>query len=134
MTVEKFIVDQQPENAKLMAALHNIILSQDNVSASVGSMMGKEMILYTDEGMFKYGLANVKNYLSLHLLPMYMNPVILERYKALLPQAKFQKGCINFNNEKEMPPTIVSKLIKDCSKVDLLAIKNKYQQTKKKKA
>ena len=51
--------------------------------------------------------------------------------KTLLPDAKFQKGCINFINEKELPPATVSKLINDCSKVDMTAIKNKVQKSKK---
>jgi hypothetical protein len=132
MTIEKYISDQNKDDAKLLAVLHNIILSKDeSVSASIGKMMGSEMIIYNDCGMFKYGLAKVKKYLSLHLLPMYCSPEIYERYKKILPGAKFQKGCINFTNENELPPSTVSKLISDCSKVDMTAIKNKVQKSKK---
>jgi hypothetical protein len=92
--------------------------------------MGKEMILYADCGAFRYGLASLKNHLSLHLLPMYCSPDIFERYKALLPNAKFQKGCINFKTAEEMPIAVVGKLILDCSKVDMAAISAGQLQTK----
>ncbi len=132
MTIEKYIADQNTEDAKLISVLHDIILSKDkSVVAFIGKMMGCEMIIYNDGAMFKYGLAKVKKYLSLHLLPMYCSPEIYERYKALLPEAKFQKGCINFNNEYELPPATVSKLINDCSNVDMTAIKNKVAKSKK---
>lgn len=132
MTIEKYISDQNKEDAKLIAVLHDIILSKDkSVSAYIGKMMGSEMIIYNEGAMFKYGLAKVKKYFSLHLLPMYSSPEIYEQYKKLLPDAKFQKGCINFNNENELPPATVSKLINECSKVDMTAIKNKVQKSKK---
>jgi hypothetical protein len=134
MTPENYLSIQGSEGATLLGAIHNIILAKDKkVSAAVGLMMGKEMILYTDCGIFRYGLASLKNHFSLHLLPMYCSPDIFERYKTLLPNAKFQKGCINFKTAEEMPLTVIGKLIHDCSKVDMPAIRDRQLQTKKAK-
>ena len=96
--------------------------------------MGKEMIIYNAPGTFKYGLASVKNYMSLHILPMYGSPVLYEKYKALLKDAGFQKGCINFRNKNEMPLKIVKDLIADCSEIDLRALRENYLKSKSKKA
>lgn len=96
--------------------------------------MGKEMIIYNAPGTFKYGLASVKNYMSLHVLPMYGSTIIYEKYKALLKDAAFQKGCINFNNAAEMPLKIVKELIIDCSKIDLRAIREEQLKARAKKA
>ena len=135
MSIAKFIAGQEAGDAELMAMFHDIIISKDeNVSATIGTMMGKEMIIYNQHNTFKYGLAKAKNYFSLHVLPMYCNPEVYEKYKKLLPKAKFQKGCINFNNQDEMPPAIVSKLISDCSKIDIHALLNKMKESKKAKA
>ena len=95
--------------------------------------MGKEMIIYNAPGIFKYGLASVKNYMSLHVLPMYGSTIIYEKYKGLLKDANFQKGCINFKNKDEIPLKIVKDLITDCSKIDLLAIREKQLKSKSKK-
>jgi len=117
-----------------MTDIHAIIMSNDKtVVAEVGTMMGKEMILYKAKGFFKYGLSGVKNYMSLHAMPIYASPKLHTRYEALLNKAKFQKGCINFKTAEEMPLDIATQLIADCSKIDLLAIMNEYKANKKKK-
>jgi len=134
MSISEFISKQISERQKLLTALHDIIITNDkNITAEIGSMMGKQMIIY-NAGMFKYALASVKDYMSLHVLPMYGSPTIYSKYKALLPKAKFQKGCINFNNEEEMPLEIVQQLIQDCSKIDLLKMREEYLKSKKEKA
>jgi hypothetical protein len=133
MTIAEHLSQQPVERQPLLNAIHNVIVKNDTtVTATVGSMMGKEMILYNCE-MFKYGLASTKDYMSLHCMPIYMNPPVHAKYSALLPKAKLQKGCINFKNEAEMPLDVVSQLITDCAKIDLLAELEKYRAAKKKK-
>ncbi|HEV7781183.1 MAG TPA: hypothetical protein VGO58_07935 [Chitinophagaceae bacterium] len=91
------------------------------------------MINYLAPGIFKYGLSSVKNYMSLHVLPMYGSPVLHEKYKKLLPLASFQKGCIHFRDEKELLLPVVKELIKDCSSIDLAAMKKQWEESKKTK-
>jgi hypothetical protein len=135
MTVASFISGRPRERQQLLTALHKLILENDKtVTAFIGPMMGQELIVYNAPGIFKYGLGSGKNYMTLHALPMYGSPVIYSKYKALLPNAKFQKGCINFKSEDEMPLSIVQQLIKDCSKIDLLKIRQEYQKSKKERS
>ena len=135
MSIESFIAKQALERQKLLASIHKIILQEDKtVSAEVAPMMGNEMIVYKASGIFKYGLSGMKNYMSLHVMPIYGSPTLYTKYKTLLPKANFQKGCINFTNEEEMPPAIVKQLIVDCSKIDVQAIKEKYLESKQKKS
>ena len=134
MTISEFISAQPEERQELLSQLHEIIIQKDKtVTAVIAPMMGKEMIIYNAPGSFKYGLSSVKKYMSLHVLPMYGAPAIYEKYKALLKDASFQKGCINFKNKHEMPLKIVKDLIADCSKIDLRAIRENYLKSKSKK-
>ncbi|CAN5384154.1 hypothetical protein BH09BAC6_BH09BAC6_04730 [soil metagenome] len=134
MPISNFINQQDSERAPLMQAIHDTITKNDTtVEATIGSMMGKEMILYKDRGFFKYGLASVKDYMSLHVLPIYGHAPLHAKYLKLLPEAKFQKGCINFKNETEMPVEVVGQLIADCAPIDLLAMREKYLSSKKKR-
>jgi hypothetical protein len=71
--------------------------------------------------------------MSLHVLPMYGSAKIYDKYKGLLKDAKFQKGCINFTNKDEMPLKIVKDLITDCSKIDLRVIRENLLKSKSKK-
>jgi hypothetical protein len=132
MTILEFISYQLPERRWLLTAIHEVILHEDqSVVAAVAPMMGKEMIIYNDRGFFKYGLASGKNNLTLHVMPIYGSEKLHSKYKTLLSQAIFQKGCINFRNDIEMPLDIVSELIADCSKIDLVAIRQAYLKSKK---
>ncbi len=133
MTIDLYISGQPADRQELLKALHQVIVQNDKtVTASVGPMMSKEMILYHAPGTFKYGLASVKNYMSLHVLPIYGSAPLYEKYKKLLPRAAFQKGCINFTSADEMPLDIVKALISDCAPIDLRKIREDYLKAKKK--
>ena len=133
MTVDAYILSQPADRQPLLHTLHRAIIDADkSVTPTVGAMMGKEMIIYNAPGIFKYALASVKQYMSLHVLPIYGSPTLHEKYKKLLPHASFQKGCINFKNAEEMPPNIVKALIKDCAPIDLLKIREDYLKSRKK--
>src|SRR3954469_18567413 len=123
MTPEAYISRQDTSRKDVLSNIHQIIVDTDkSISAEIGTMMGKEMIIYKANNVFKYGLASVKDYMSLHVLPMYGSPVIYDKYCKLLNKAKFQKGCINFKTADAMPLSIVKKLIADCAPVDLIAM------------
>lgn len=134
MGIEAFINKQVPERQEQLAQIHQLILENDpQVTANIEPMMGKEMIVYKGKGMMKYGLSSVKNYMSLHALPIYGWPPLHKQYSELLPKASFQKGCINFKTAAEMPLDIVRDLIADCAKIDLQKIREDYLASKKKK-
>jgi len=134
MTISEHLDKKESSRQPLLKALHEVILKNDpNVEAVVGTMMGKEMILYNQRGGFKYGLAAPKEYMSLHVLPMYMNAPLHEKYMKLLAKAKFQKGCVNFKSADEMPLDIAAQLIADCAPIDLIKIREDYLASKKKK-
>ena len=104
MTPIEFLEKQDPERKELLKSIHKVIVENDKtVKATVGKMMGKDMILYNCPGSFKYGLASVKEHMSLHCLPIYGDKKLYEKYEKLFSKAKLQKGCINFKNADEMP-------------------------------
>lgn len=114
-------ISRQPADRRaLLSAIHSIILQQDKtVADEVGPMMGKEMILYKERGYFKYALASVKNYMSMHIMPIYGGSPLHGRYQQLLPDAEFQKGCINFRSADEVPLEILRRLFADCARVSI---------------
>lgn len=135
MTIPAFISSQLPERRELLHNIHSIIMQEDKtVRATIKPMMGKEMIIYDAPGTFKYGLSSVKNYISLHLMPIYCVKTLHAKYKKLLKEADFQKGCINFTSAEEVPLEILRSLISECSKIDLLAIRENYTRQKKNKS
>ena len=123
MSAADFISQMPTDRQDTLTAIHEAITANDpGVIPVVKPMMGKEMILYEQRCYMKYGLASAKNYMSLHCLPMYMNPAIHTKYDALLPSAKFQKGCINFTSAEELPIAVLTELIEECSAIDIAAM------------
>lgn len=131
---KEYIASQPLDRQEILAAIHAIIIEQDTtVAPVVEPMMRIEMIIYKNKGVMKYGLASTKNYMSLHVMPIYAFAPLHTKYKSLLPNANFQKGCINFKNESEMPLAIVQQLFADCAKIDLARIREEYLKKSKKK-
>jgi len=131
MDIKDYILKQPLLRRNLLTRIHSTIIQEDkSVTPQVQKMMGKEMIVYKGNGSMKYGLSSVKNYMSLHVLPIYGSIKLHSKYKALLNKANFQKGCINFDNEDQMPMDIVQQLIVDCSPLDLAKIKEDYLKQK----
>jgi hypothetical protein len=134
MTIAEHINTHPADRQHLIEAIHNLILKNDpSVEAVVGTMMGKDMILYNDRGSFKYGLANVKEHISFHCLPIYMDPALHAKFTTALPKAKFQKGCANFKSEAEAPLDVLAGLVANCAPTDLIAIRQQQLDAKKKK-
>ena len=131
MEIAEYISSQPAERQATLTALHKVIIANDpTVTPVVKPMMGKDMILYEERGYMKYGLASTKNYMSLHCLPMYMNPVLYTRFVSLVPDAKFQKGCINFENGAELPPAILATIITDCSSISIATMLENHKKKK----
>jgi hypothetical protein len=129
MTADEYL-NGQPENRQaIMKALHAAILSHDkSVTYAVEPMMGKEMILYKQFNYMKYGVAGVKNHMSLHCLPMYMKPEIRTKYEQMMPEANFQKGCINFTSAQELPIDIAINLFTDCAVINIADVLEKRKK------
>lgn len=131
MTITEYISSVPAERQATLTTLHEAILANDpTVTPAIKLMMGKDMILYEERSYMKYGLASTKNYMSLHCLPMYMNPALHAKYEGLFPAAKFQKGCINFTDGEALPPAVLTALIVECSSISIADLLEKRKKKK----
>lgn len=131
MTVTEYISSAPAERQAVLTTIHQTILANDpTVIPVIKPMMGKEMILYEERCYMKYGLTSTKNYMSLHCLPIYMNPPLHAKYAGLLPAAKLQKGCINFTDGEALPPKILTALIVDCSAISIATMLENRKKNK----
>jgi hypothetical protein len=132
--IKEYILKQSADRQSILTDIHSMIMEEDKtVVATIEPMMGKEMMMYKAKGMMKYALSSVKNYMSLHCLPMYGSPVLFNKFETLLPDASFQKGCINFTTADQMPLDKIRQLFTDCSKIDLAKMREEYLEQKKQK-
>jgi hypothetical protein len=131
MSITEFINGAPGERQAILTALHEAIIANDpTVTPVVKPMMGKDMILYEERCYMKYGLASAKQHMSLHCLPMYMTPALFPKFEKLLPDAKFQKGCINFKDETEMPLAAIAEIITTCSAINIAEVLENREKKK----
>ncbi len=109
---------EEPRRSIIIALRKSIIDNDKSVTEIVGKMMGKEMLIYNEQGVFKYALSSVKTHISLHNMLIYGSPKLHAKFVEALPNAKFQKGCINFTKAEQMPPDVIARLIAECAGVD----------------
>ena len=132
MSIAEFLEGLDKSRSSIIRSIHQIIIETDrHVAATIGDMMGKTMILYHEEGAFKYALANAKDYMSLHVMTIYGSPLLHGKYKALLPKAKFQKGCINFKSDADMPQAVVRELIRDSAEINIKKLLDNLRSSRK---
>jgi hypothetical protein len=129
MTPTQFLASLDPTRKELLSAMHKLILQTNTrVKAEVGEMMGKQMLIYKDRGIFTYALSSVKSHMSLHLMPIYGCAPLHQKHSKLLNKAKFQKGCVNFKSAEEMPLDLTKNLLIDCSAVDMVELMMKFRK------
>jgi hypothetical protein len=132
MEISEFISSMPVERQKTLISIHELILANDpSVIPVIKLMMGKETILYEQRSVMKYGLASAKGHMTLHCLPMYIDPSLHAKFINQFPDAKFQKGCINFENSDEMPIEVLTALIIDCATINIAEVLENRKKKKK---
>jgi hypothetical protein len=118
MTPTEYLEALEPTRKELLSELRALLLKHESkITEEVSHMMGKQMLVYKSNGHFKYALASTKEYASFHSMPIYGSPTLREKYIALLPKVKFQKGCINIKKESDIPLNVAESLMVDSAKV-----------------
>ena len=125
MTPKQYLDTLPEDRREMISKLRGFILKSDPlVKEVVAGMMGREMLMYMQGDFMKYALSSVKSHMSFHSVVMYGSSIRLkgnglrEKFEKLLPKAKFQKGCINFNNAAQMPLDIAEKFVQEMAKME----------------
>ncbi len=119
MKPEEYLDTLEPERKAVLNNMRKLLFKHDKkVVEVVSSLMGKQMLIYNCNGMFKYALAATKSGMTFHSMVMYGSPELHAKYVKLLPKAKFQKGCINFTKPDQMPLEVVEEMMKDFAKCE----------------
>jgi hypothetical protein len=92
-------------------AAHAWELVRQAVPAGYTEHIGPKYLEFRAGKEMYVGLANQKGHLSLHLVPMYLMPVLQEQLAAAAPKLKMGKGCVNFKKVEELPAEALAALI-----------------------
>lgn len=119
MTISEFINEMEANHKIVVEKIMKIITKYEpNLTPKIIKTMGKEMIGYEQEGVFKYALASHPKHLSLHNMVMYCYPELNNQFIKEIKNAKFRKGCINFIKLDNFSYETIEKLIEESAKFE----------------
>jgi hypothetical protein len=133
MTVSEYLKSLTKEQREVVSSIRKIVMESDkSVKEKVGKAMGGgDSLVYFEDDVFKYGIAIPKKYYSFHSLIMYSTPGLHKLAQESFPDARLQKGCINFKSLDELSPVKFTKFMKSSAKTDFSPVIAYYKSRKK---
>lgn len=124
-----FSDDLAESEREIIDSLRRVILAQDSkVQERIDNIMStKHSIVYSQEGIFKYGLSRAKSHFSFHSMPLYVHTRLRGMATELFKNAKIQKGCINFKNLSDIPQAGFEAFLKENAMADFEPVLNRYR-------
>lgn len=87
-------------------------LVREKIAAGYTEEIGPKFLSFKAGADWYVALANQKNYISLHLIPLYMFPEVKAKFDAAASKKlKCGKGCINFKRAEELPLEVIGEII-----------------------
>jgi uncharacterized protein YdhG (YjbR/CyaY superfamily) len=111
---EGYLAAVPPERRAHLETLRRLI-RKSVPKAREGIVWG--MLGYTINERPFVALASQKNYLSLYLMDLYVQPGLREKHAAALSTLKMGKSCINFQSVEELPLTTIGAILREAPNV-----------------
>lgn len=84
---------------------------RDNVPDGYNEEIDAKFLSFKTGKDWYVALANQKNYISLHLMPIYVYPELRAKFDANNQKLKCGKGCINFKKAEDLPLSVIAEII-----------------------
>ncbi len=99
---------------------------RENIPKGYTEQISPKFLSFAADGEMYVALASQKNYISLHLMPMYVFPELKAKLDASDKKLKGGKSCINFLQADELPLETIAEVVGTC---DAKTYKEQIQQT-----
>ncbi len=131
--MNSFLESLDTEDRIKMEQFRSVILQIDNkVVETVSNIMSiTNALVYEQERVFKYGLAQTKHHFTFHSMVMYSNPDISDFIKQNSKEIRIQKGCINFTSPDELPIDLFKRIMVLSVEKDFSQIISHYNKKKR---
>ncbi|MDT7806741.1 MAG: hypothetical protein QOJ70_554 [Acidobacteriota bacterium] len=103
---------------------------RDSMPEGYTEQISPKYLMFAADGEMYVALANQKNYISLHLVPIYVFPELKAKLDNSGKKMKGRKGCVNFLRAEELSLDIIAQVIGSC---EAETYKEKMRQLRGKK-
>jgi len=87
---------------------------RESMPAGYTEQISPKYLMFAADGEMYVALANQKNYISLHLIPIYVFPELKAKLDNSGKKVKGGKGCVNFLRVEELPLDIIAQIVGSC--------------------
>lgn len=108
-TYEQFLNNLPPDRKAEAETVWNLI--RENVPGGYSEEIDDKFLSFKTGKDWYVALANRKNYISLHLLPIYLYPELRAKFDAAAKKPKSGKGCVNFKRAEDLPLAVIAEII-----------------------
>ena len=106
----KQFLDNLPLDRKAeVETVWNVV--RDNVPDGFSEEIDNKFLSFKIDKDWYVALANLKNYISLHLLPIYIYPELRIKLDSAGKNLKIGKGCVNFKRAEDLPLDTIAEII-----------------------
>lgn len=124
---KQFLNNLPPDRKAEAEKVWNVI--RENMPSGYSEEIDDKFLSFKTGKDWYVALANQKNYISLHLLPIYIYPELKAKFDAANKKLKCGKGCVNFKRAEDLPLAVIAEIISatppDSFRAKLQSVKNK---------
>ncbi len=106
---EQFLNNLPADRKAEVEKVWNVI--RENMPSGYSEEIDAKFLSFKTGKDWYVALANRKNYISLHLLPIYVYPELRAKFDAADKKSKSGKGCINFKKADDLPLEVIAEII-----------------------
>ncbi len=106
---EQFLNRLPPDRKAEAEKVWNVI--RENMPSGYSEEIDDKFLSFKTGKDWYVALANQKNYISLHLLPIYIYPELRAKFDAANKKLKCGKGCVNFKSAEDLPLSVIAEII-----------------------
>jgi hypothetical protein len=109
LSYERYLASLPAERREAVDRVWQVVRA--SVPAGYTEKITAKYLIFMAGDEWYLALANQKNYISLHLIPVYVFPELKARLDNSGKKLKMGKGCINFKSADELPLATIAEIV-----------------------
>ncbi|HUQ31103.1 MAG TPA: DUF1801 domain-containing protein [Pyrinomonadaceae bacterium] len=109
LSYERYLASLPDERRESIDRVWQVV--RESVPAGYTEKITPKYLTFMAGDEWYLALANQKNYISLHLLPVYLFPELKAKLDNSGKKLKMGKGCINFKRADELPLEAIAEIV-----------------------
>jgi hypothetical protein len=109
LSYERYLASLPAERRESIDRVWQVV--RESVPAGYTEKITPKYLIFMADDEWYLALANQKNYISLHLIPIYVFPELKAKLDNSGKKLKTGKGCINFKRADELPLETIAEIV-----------------------